>query len=223
MTLEFDHLFILTKTQAPEVDHILAHGFTEGTPNTHPGQGTANRRIFFRNAMLEFLWVVNEQDVKSSGVTPLHLWERWHHHQSGYSPFGLIFRPSTQKQEHHLPFATWAYRPPYLPPYLQIEIASNTAAVEPLLGVIPFGERPDASRVERSQPLDHACGVREITGVRISLPSNEPLSTAVAEIQSRKLVTFNPGKTHFAEIEFNGGVQKQTADFRPQLPLCLRW
>jgi hypothetical protein len=37
---------------------------TEGTPNIHPGQGTANRRFFFRNAMLELLWVNDEQFVQ---------------------------------------------------------------------------------------------------------------------------------------------------------------
>jgi hypothetical protein len=29
----------------------------EGEPNTHPGQGTACRRFFFRNAFLELVWV----------------------------------------------------------------------------------------------------------------------------------------------------------------------
>ena len=55
--LEFDHLFILTQPQAPEVEAVIAKGFSEGSRNIHPGQGTANRRIFFHNAMVEFLWV----------------------------------------------------------------------------------------------------------------------------------------------------------------------
>jgi hypothetical protein len=60
MAIEFDHLFVFTTVNAPEVDDILASGFTEGTSNLHPGQGTANRRIFFHNAMLEFLWIADE-------------------------------------------------------------------------------------------------------------------------------------------------------------------
>jgi len=55
MTLEFDHMFICTVVDAPEADLLLAFGLTEGASNIHPGQGTACRRIFFRNAMLELL------------------------------------------------------------------------------------------------------------------------------------------------------------------------
>jgi transcriptional regulator with XRE-family HTH domain len=45
--LEIDHLFVCTSPGAPEADPLLAMGFIEGAPNRHPGQGTANRRIFF--------------------------------------------------------------------------------------------------------------------------------------------------------------------------------
>jgi hypothetical protein len=40
---------------APEAERIAAFGLCEGPSNVHPGQGTANRRFFFRNAMLELL------------------------------------------------------------------------------------------------------------------------------------------------------------------------
>jgi hypothetical protein len=53
MTVEFDHMFICTQLGAPEADRLVAFGLSEGTPNSHPGQGTACRRFFFRNAMLE--------------------------------------------------------------------------------------------------------------------------------------------------------------------------
>ncbi|AFY78420.1 MAG: hypothetical protein IGR93_19055 [Hydrococcus sp. C42_A2020_068] len=59
MTFELDHLFICTAIGAPEADRLLSFGLTEGTPNIHPGQGTANRRFFFHNVMLELLWVLD--------------------------------------------------------------------------------------------------------------------------------------------------------------------
>ncbi|MFP4441235.1 MAG: hypothetical protein ACLFVO_28720 [Chloroflexaceae bacterium] len=52
---ELDHLFVTLPPEAPGIELVLALGLREGTRNVHPGQGTANRRIFFRNAMLEFL------------------------------------------------------------------------------------------------------------------------------------------------------------------------
>jgi hypothetical protein len=52
MTVALDHLFICTSSGAPEAERLAEFGLIEGTPNCHPGQGTANRRFFFHNAML---------------------------------------------------------------------------------------------------------------------------------------------------------------------------
>ncbi|MGA9266227.1 MAG: hypothetical protein WBV79_07185, partial [Rhodomicrobium sp.] len=53
MGYEIDHIFVLTDMDAPSAGALLRLGLTEGPPNRHPGQGTANRRFFFDNAMLE--------------------------------------------------------------------------------------------------------------------------------------------------------------------------
>jgi hypothetical protein len=55
VAVEIDHVFIGCRPGAPEADSMLKRGFVEGSPNTHPGQGTANRRFFFDNFMLELL------------------------------------------------------------------------------------------------------------------------------------------------------------------------
>ncbi len=225
MVIEFDHLFVCTRVGAPEVDALVAFGLTEGTSNTHPGQGTTNRRIFFRNAMLEFLWVIDEGAVRSPGIAPTHLWERWHYHDTGYSPFGIAFRPPTDHSSPPTawPFDTWSYRPPYLPRDLEISVASNTFAVEPLLFVIPFGGRHDTLPARQRQPLDHAIGFREITGVSIMLPDGRSKSTAVRTLHESGVITFSRGDDHLAEIEFDGGQQGHMVDFRPALPLRFRW
>ncbi len=49
---ELDHILIFTDIGAPAADRLIELGLTEGAPNMHPGQGTANRRFFFHNAML---------------------------------------------------------------------------------------------------------------------------------------------------------------------------
>jgi hypothetical protein len=51
VAVELDHAFIACRPGAPEADALLRQGFVEGSPNTHPGQGTANRRFFFDNFM----------------------------------------------------------------------------------------------------------------------------------------------------------------------------
>ena len=45
MSLEINHIFIAVSEGAPEIEALKKKGFAEGPPNTHPGQGTASRRI----------------------------------------------------------------------------------------------------------------------------------------------------------------------------------
>jgi len=77
MMVELDHVFVCVAPEAPEADTLAAFGLVEGAPNTHPGQGTANRRFYFRNAMLELVWVEHEDETRSPIVAPTNLWERW--------------------------------------------------------------------------------------------------------------------------------------------------
>ena len=227
MSVELDHIFICTEVGASEADQLVAFGLTEGTSNQHPGQGTANRRFFFHNAMLELVWVHDEREAQSPPIAPTRLWNRWSYRFSGYSPFGICLRPSVQHavsgRPAELPFATWEYRPPYLPPGTRIDVATGTAASEPLVFATPFSGRPDALPEERRQPLVHPKEVVEITGLRITLPRGKPISGVVRTLQRAGVVSFESGNGHLAEIEFDHGSQGQSADFRPLLPLRFRW
>ncbi len=123
----------------------------------------------------------------------------------------------------NLPFETWAYSPPYLPPELHIDVAAGTTSNEPMLFVIPFGRRPDAAPAGRRQPLDHPGGFGEITALRIELPQPEPISHAARALHDAGLVSFGAGDDHLAEIEFDHGNLGRSADLRPALPLRFRW
>src|SRR5215469_13717593 len=77
MTLRLNHAFITCDVGAPEATALLARGFIEGSRNMHPGQGTANRRFFFTNFMLELVWVSDPVEALGVSVRPTELWERW--------------------------------------------------------------------------------------------------------------------------------------------------
>ncbi|HLM54582.1 MAG TPA: VOC family protein [Pyrinomonadaceae bacterium] len=219
-----DHLFVCTSVGAPEAERLAAVGLIEGQSNLHPGQGTACRRLFFHNAYLELLWVHNEEEARGEAVRPLRLWERWLYQQTGYSPFGLCLRPSKRGDEPAgLPFETWAYRPPYLPDPLQIDVAENSDhPAEPLLFHASFGVRPDEYPSERKQPLEHPSGFREVTQVNISLPERT-VSKALKVIEEGGLVKLCPGEAHLLEVVFDRAAQGKATDFRPHLPLVFRW
>lgn len=222
MAFEFDHLFICTDVGACEANRLASFGLIEGSSNTHPGQGTANRRFFFHNAMLELLWIYNSEEAKSEPIHLTRLWERWRERKNGACPFGFCLRSTDSGDT--VAFSSWAYRPPYLPETMSIAVGSNSDVLtEPMLFQIPFGKRPDNYPAEKLQPLDHAVGVREITRVElVSSAANEPSPELQAVIDINQ-VKLRVGAEYFVELGFDGEMQGQRVDFRPGLPLIVSW
>jgi hypothetical protein len=182
MSFALDHLFIFTAVGAPEGERLLGCGLTEGERNIHPGQGTANQRFFFRNAVLECLWVHDPHEARCGVIDRMRLRERWHDRVIGASPSGIARRP-LHPTEQEIPFPAWEYRPRYLPPILPIYVATNsTSSRSPCSSTC----RLDGGLVtptDRRQPLEHAIGVREITAHRITLPHRQPWSAAVQAVE----------------------------------------
>ena len=197
-------------------DRLVELGFREGSPNVHPGQGTRNRRFFFDNAMLELIWVENPDEAGSSLIAPTRLWERSRASETGASPFGLCLRQT--RADEPLPFATWPYQPPYLPPGLAIPIAADTTANEPLLFVNPVGARPDRFPVDRREPLDHSAGVREISCVTITIAGDASLSRAFQTVERLGLVRIKRADEPLLELTFDDALSPP-CDLRPSLPL----
>ncbi len=221
--LELDHLFVTTAPGALSLDLVLAHGLLEGTPNVHPGQGTANRRIFFRNVMLEFLWLTQREEAESELIRRTRLAERCDHHRHDVCPFGICLRKSSQPDE-ALPFATFAYTPPYLPAGMAIPMATNSARLdEPLIFCTPFGTRPDQAAPDRRQPLDHPAGIGEVTALKLTLPLVEPPSEAVRYLIESGLVKVDWAEHYQIQIEFDQGKQGQYVNFAPTFRFSFRW
>lgn len=218
--MELDHLFLFTHAPEQVIGALHLFGFTEGTPNTHPGQGTSCRRFFFRNAYLEVLSVTSEEEIKSAAIAPTKLWERSQYLQTGYCPFGLCFRSDTIIFDEG-----WHYRPPFLPEGLYINVASNTGyPSEPMLFELPFSNTaPENYAPGRQQPLEHESGFSAITKVKLILPSNNELSSALQKVIQRSPVVITEGISYMMELEFDSGKMGRTHDFSPLVPLTIRW
>ena len=220
MSVVVDHVFICTPVDAPAAEKLIAFGLHEGAPNVHHGQGTACRRFFLRNAMLELLWVADPTEAQSEQTRDTRLWERWLGAGRGSSPFGIIVRP-TNPSRRQCPFPSWDYVPQSMPG-LVLQIASNTALHEPMWCYMEAGRRPDETPPERRQPMEHPAGLREITGVRLSCPSLAEASVT-AVMASEGVIACQVGKEHQLELEFDGQRIGRHADFRPDLPLVFRY
>jgi hypothetical protein len=223
MTFELDHLFICTDRGAAVADRLVTLGLIEGSPNIHPGQGTANRRFFFDNLMLEFLWVHNPGEAQSEPIARTRLWERWVGRNSSACPFGLCLRPG-MGEEAIAPFSHWAYHPPYLPASLSIAVGTNSDVLtEPMLFVIAFGKRPDQLPIEKAQPLNHPIGFRNITRVSLSGPIASPPTSEWQAMLEAVSLPYQSSPDYCLELGFDGEFQGQRLDFCPELPLIFSW
>ena len=220
---ELDHIFVWTSVGAPEAACLAELGLAEGTPNEHPGQGSACRRFFFANAYVELLWVCDLVEVRSERSRPTQFYERWSERANGACPFGFCFRPAEPGQSHP-PFKSWQYRPTYLPEPLCIEVGTNVGVLsEPWLGYLSFAKRSDRYPLARRQPLEHALGLRELTRAEIASPYDEVISPELKAVLDAKLIQLRPGAEYFVELGFDSEAHNQKRDLRPALPLVFFW
>ncbi|MSV27903.1 MAG: hypothetical protein EXQ52_04045 [Bryobacterales bacterium] len=220
MPAVLDHVFICTAIGAPAAGKLRQLGLQEGSPNWHPGQGTACRRFFFHNAMLELVWVENETEARSEQTRDTRLWERWSGTGRATSPFGILLRPEPPSWN-KCPFDSWDYQPKTMPG-LSLQIATATGIEEPMWcymeGGRPYAEAPP----ERRQPMDHPGGFREITGVRIVGPSLP--ETSVTQAMAREnVIALGIGAEHLLQLQFDDGKRGGRTDLRPDLPLICIW
>jgi hypothetical protein len=208
---------------APEADALLRAGLSEGSPNTHPGQGTACRRFFFDNAYLELLWVDDAEEAQGDLVIRTGLWTRWSQRTTGACPFSFVLRPGDDHVG-PLPFETWAYRPSYLPEGLSIDIAIDTPISEPAFFYLAFQR---GRRSTRPQLRTHALPVTTLTNVTAAMPPPLPQSAAATFAAATGLVTFETGEDYVLHLTFDHHSEDPdshgVADFRPTLPLIISW
>lgn len=219
MSIEIDHVIICCDEHAPEAAALIGAGLLEGSSNVHRGQGTANRRFFFRNAYIELLWVDDLASAKREPARRTRLWERWLRRRDDACPFGIATRPSDPQAEALPPFPTWAYHAPYLPPGVSIGIALATPLSQPELLHLAFATRPDAKQIE---PLAHPTGAKFLTGVCIGLPLGRAARTQAANaIASAGLVSFFAAPSYIMELTFDDAAAGRTLDLRGALPLII--
>jgi hypothetical protein len=211
MRVELDHLFVCAAPGAPEAEKLVKFGLHEGSPNQHPGQGTANRRFAFVNAMIELLWVSDTTEAQSQSTSRTLLWERWSGREDNASPFGICLRPA-DSQDTDPPFPAWEYRPAYLSDPLFVHIG-EVGIEEPMWFYLSF-----MRRVHREQWfVEHPIGIREITGLTLTTPVPLRSNASQKIVESGILVT-RTGAKSLLEIEFDGNRRKEHMDFRPHLP-----
>jgi hypothetical protein len=197
MSLHPHHVIVYTSVGAPEAESLLDAGLVEGSANTHPGQGTANRRFFFESGFLELLWVHDEREAQSALVAPTRLWDRWAERGHAANPFGLCFSSAVGIDS--LPFPSWAYRPDYLSNGRCLLFAANLPLSEPELFVLSW---PQAQSAPKAEPTKHPLGLYEMRAVSVGLPVPNSISSSLRGITDAGLVKVHHSATPELVVEF---------------------
>jgi hypothetical protein len=216
VALYLDHAFITCDPGAPEAEVLLRHGLIEGSSNVHGGQGTANRRFFFENFMLELVWVSDPSIAASEAIRPAQLWDRWSQRQGGASRFGIIFVGQAPEGSQS-PLVTQSYIPPYLPPGMRFEIAQGFRLDEPSVIWIP------TTNSGRSRPQHEPPSIpgARICGLTVGVSDPKTLSPAATRVQQAGLLDFIQAPAPLLVVRFSAP-KDLLLDCRPVLPLILQ-
>jgi hypothetical protein len=216
--MELDHMYLCVGNKAPEGDALVEFGLKEGSSNTHPGQGTANRRFFFHNFMLELLWCVNPTEVLAEITRPIRLHESLVSSDPAVSRFGMGFR-AVNNEEQVAPFPFAHYRPKYLPAPLSVQVASQHPATEPNYFFLNFVQRQAPADIR--EPIDHPNGLRFLTSVTVALQQDAELSETARVVNALPNLHIVRADEQLLELAFDNGEQGLHRDFRPFLPLVI--
>jgi Glyoxalase-like domain len=214
-SLHLHHIFVLTSVGAPEAQALVDAGLLEGSPNTHPGQGTANRRFFFESGFLELLWVHDEREAQSPITAPTKLFDRWAGRGRTANPFGLCFS-SADGADSNLPFPSWPYRPDYLLDGRCMFFADQLLLSEPEVFVPSWPQVPSSPITE---PTRHPLGLRKMLSVSVGLPDPASVSSSMRAIRDAGLIRVHHSASPELVIEFTS--QEEVQHRVPALGLSL--
>lgn len=213
--MQLDHLFICCENASVAEQSLVAFGLQFGLHSVHPGQGTANSCAFFENAYLELLSPHDDNELQSEIVRPLALWERLHWRQTGASPFGVAFRSDDKGSA----VKTWHYDAPFLRPGLGLPIVTpQRMPDEPLIFLIP-----QSLPIRLASATEHRGKRRTITGITLRGPRVSPSPFQPHEPQNLEVFLLTKGAEHLLELDWDRQSAGESWDFRPTLPLVLRW
>ncbi len=211
--LQLDHIFVLASPNAPEADRLTEAGLIEGTSREHPGQGTSNRRFFFANTTLEFLYIHNIAEAINGAGSKLKLVERAINAEG--SPFGLVTRWFGDEPTPDYPY--WEYQPDYFPAPMCFYVGKNSDNFdEPLCICMPPALPPPSTPPEPNNAL------MNLTAVELSIP-HYAASETLTRFGECDLMTIALAEEHKLKLVFNDAAMGRSINLMPDIPLVVIW
>ncbi|MDQ6800391.1 MAG: VOC family protein [Acidobacteriota bacterium] len=216
-TVQFDHLWIVVSSDAPERAILEKAGFRIAPEvNKHDGQGTASIMVEFHNSFLELMWpdptvpINRGMERAAEKFRQRKLWRT-----SGWSPIGIVMH---RVSDDPIPFPTWSISPAWMAPgTAMVMLVTRDDATSPSLSVHP------ATTGQEARAMQHPIGVKNITAIGLIAPKDYRAVEALPWLEKQGVLKLDRGDAWAVEVTFDKGEQGRRKDFRPDLPLLIRY
>lgn len=223
--IELDHVWIMVSLNAPERAALERAGLQISREiNHHPGTGTSSVTVEFENGYLELMWLDPSVPVSQGMERAAEKYrQRMLWKTSGWCPLGIGFRYTTPAND-PLPFPTWTWTADWMPKGSVMEMLTpRDDTSSPALFIEPRSMANGAEQAGRAALYHHPIGVHRVTAIRLlSSKTYRPIE-ALTYLQDHRLITVEQSNEWSMELTFDGGKQKRSKDFRPDLPLVIQY
>ncbi len=178
---------MLIEPRGPEIDYLRSLGLTETYRRRHSGQGTQNICYCFENMFLELLWIDDVDSVRSDRIARTGIYERAQWKLAGTNPFGLAWRDLIGT----VPFTppTWAFKPPYLPSVMQIDVAvDGDDHRQPMMFKSPGAKPPSEWPADKQGALQRGADLGRVVSVQLSTPPSFAPSDTLKAIEAASIL-----------------------------------
>lgn len=229
-SVELDHILLHVSPNARERAALEQAGFRAApNVNRHEGQGSASITFEFENSFLELVWRDKDVSVAQGLERAAEKFaKRSDWRASGWSPIGIaLHRVGVRKP---LPVATWSVTAPWMDPGTSLEMLTpRDDERSPSISIHPHAVRDNPALdlvradLRAAGAMTQPNGVRRITAVKLLAPPQYTPIDAVRLLERDKVLTLGAASEWAVELTFDGGAQKKERDFRPQLPLVVKY
>ena len=223
--IKLDHAWIMVTANAPERTALERAGFQIAREvNHHEGTGTSSVTVEFEDFFFEMMWVDPAVPVSPGMERALEKHkQRMAWRTSGWCPIGVGFRRTGDTQE-NFPFPTWTWTADWLPKGTAVEMLTRRDDTRsPALFISPRGLGSTKEQEARAALYHHAAGAKRVTEVRVVSPGDYKPIDALTYLEKQALLSLGKGEAWLLELTFDDGKQGKRKDFRPDLPLVIRY
>jgi len=228
-----DHILLWVDKDAPEMEFFKENGFTGIISGSHSSQGTSGKYLFFLNFYIELLYISDPVEayanIEKFGCNYM---ERSNWRSNHASPFGLALKMETFDKEKVL-FDYTEYKAGWMKDDGLLMADHNKNLSAPLVFVLrPKMEFPcyhsmDEMRMDH-KPEDfkknhiHENGIETLTSYHVYL-NPEVETSGLVNCLNTGGINILKGDENRIELIFDHGINNKEIDFRPGLPLIIKY